>query len=142
MTQTKKETLSSNREWKASAFIQRAIQDCSREDIMIDFINQYGSEINNMLYTQFNMEDALRIRGEEEYDDGLKAGLAQGRSEGLSKGENLKLIQQVTKKAQKGKTPSQIADDLEEDISVIQPICDIAAECDFDSEIIYKRLYL
>ena len=109
--------------------ISRAIQDCTREGIMVDFINEYGSEVNNMLFTQFNLEDARKVWREEDYEDGREAG------------EHIKLIQQVTKKLRKGKAPQTIAEELEEELSVIQPICDAAKECSFDSDQIYNYLY-
>lgn len=46
---------------------------------------------------------------------------------GLTEGESRKLVTMICKKLQKGKTPEQIAEDLEESLPTIQNICEIAA---------------
>lgn len=38
-----------------------SIKDCEREGIMVDFVRAHGTEAVNMLFTEFNMEDALLI---------------------------------------------------------------------------------
>ena len=81
---------------------------------------------------------------EEKYyerQEGLEEGLKRGREEGVEKGGMLKLIQQITKKLERGKTPGDIADELEEDLSIVTAICKIA-EGDvlpYDCEQIYEH---
>ena len=41
----------------------------------MDFLKEHGSEVVNMLFTEFNMDDALRVRGEECFEEGLEKGL-------------------------------------------------------------------
>ena len=55
---------------------------------------------------------------------GMEAGLAAGRTEGIASGKKELLKQQVQKKLAKGKFLEVIADELEEDLSTIQPIID------------------
>lgn len=62
-------------------------------------------------------------------DEMLRKGRAEGRAEGREEGreeerqENYrKLVDKVMAKVEKGKSVTQIADELEEPISVIQPI--------------------
>ena len=55
--------------------ITAAMEHCVREGIMVDFINKHGSEVRNMLFTEFNMEDALEVYGEEKYEDGFQDGM-------------------------------------------------------------------
>lgn len=50
--------------------ITAAIKDSEREGIMVDFVRTHGSEAVNMLFTEFNMEDALEVRYEEGVEDG------------------------------------------------------------------------
>lgn len=64
---------------------------------MTDFIRKHGSEVRNMLFTEFNMDDAIEVWMEEGWTKGHSDGLIQGRSEG----ESLKLIQMVCKKLKK-----------------------------------------
>lgn len=54
--------------------IRRAMQECKEADIMVDFIEEHGSEVSNMLFTQFNWDDALEVAREEFYEDGLLQG--------------------------------------------------------------------
>lgn len=47
------------------------MQECEKAGIMVDFIQEYGSEVNNMLFTQFNWDDALEVAGQEYYEEGM-----------------------------------------------------------------------
>ena len=68
---------------------------------------------------------ALEQRGMEAgLAAGRKAGLEAGRTEGFASGKKELLKQQVQKKLTKGKSLEVIADELEEDVSTIQPIID------------------
>ena len=55
----------------------------------------------------------------------------EGREDGFIKGEEsgmlTKLISQMIRKLQKGKSPEQIAEELEEDIDLVREICECAA---------------
>ncbi len=53
----------------------------------------------------------------------LNEGISQGKEQGIK----LKLVSMVCKKLVKGKTPQEIAEDLEEDLSEIQKICTVAS---------------
>ena len=66
--------------------ISEAIKDCLTEGIMVDFIRQYGSEVNNMLFHQFDLDEAMKVWREEDYQDGLNTGFAEGHEVGLAKG--------------------------------------------------------
>ncbi len=78
--------------------------------------------------------------------DGLAEGRAEGRAEGLIEGEsigaNKMTISLICKKLSKGKSLEIIAEELEEEISAIEPICKIAERFapEFDIEQIYTEL--
>lgn len=112
------------------AAIAHAIEDCEREGILADFVKKHGSEVINMLFTQFNMDDALEVRFEE--------GVEEGREEG----ELLKLIKMVCRKLEKGKTADVIAEGLEEEQGIIDDICTAAEACGSDIDSIYKTLQM
>ena len=59
---------------------------------------------------------------------------------GRTEGKNEKLIEQVCKKLSKGKSPQTIAEDLEEDPTVIEKICKAAEPFapDYDVDAIYE----
>lgn len=106
-----------------SAIIQ-AMEDCEREGIMVDFVREYGSEAINMLFTQFNVDDALEVSYEEGYEDGFE----NGRTEG----EIRKLIHLVCRMLQKGKEAAVIAGELEEEPVMIEEIATAVRERGFD----------
>ena len=110
-----------------------------------------------MLFTQFNMDDALEVRYEEGVEDGMERGLEQGRKQGLKRGmakgleqglergltqglaqgleqgrtqgERRLLIHQVWGKLQKGEKPEKIAEDLLADEAQINRICEAIEAC-------------
>ena len=55
--------------------IPLAIQSCVDEDVLTNFLELHGSEVRNMLYVEFNMEDALKVREAE--------GKAEGKAESI-----------------------------------------------------------
>lgn len=61
---------------------------------------------------------------------------------GIKHGAERKLIEQICKKLVKGKSAETIADELEEDLSAVKPICDAAAlfAPDYNIDEIYKAL--
>lgn len=56
-----------------SEAITHAMGDCEKEGILAEFLRENGSEAVNMLFTEFNMEDALDVR----YDEGKQTGAKQ-----------------------------------------------------------------
>lgn len=90
--------------------IIEAINDCLATGIMSDFLAKHGTEAVNMLFTQFNMDDALAVRFEE------------GVEEGLEKGQHKNMADLISKKLAKGKPLDQIAEELETDIDTIRQI--------------------
>lgn len=67
---------------------------------------------------------------------------SDGEQKGIERGSDMKLITQICLKLQKGKTPEQIADDLEEDLSVVESIYEIAKKFapSYDYDEIYRAL--
>ena len=68
--------------------------------------------------------------------------LVYAKDEGRAEGKKAQLIKQVCKKLKKGKTPNMIAEELEEDLTVIERICTEAQKYapDFDCEQLYAEL--
>ncbi len=106
--------------------ITQTIKDCGKEGIMVDFVREHGSEAVNMIFTQFNMEDALEVRYEEGFEDGFENGEEKGRV--------LMLMQMILRKLQKGKAPSVIAEELEEAPEVVEKICKAVESCGMDGD--------
>ena len=121
-----------------------AVKDSVREGIFSDFVTKHGSEVENMLFTQFNMDDALEVRYEEGVEDGMERGLKQGRKQGLeqgrTQGERRLLIRQVCGKLQKGEKPEKITEDLLADEVQINRICEAYAACGPEETDIFRWL--
>ena len=113
-----------------------AVRDSVREDIFSDFVRKHGSEVENMLYTQFNMDDALKVR----YEEGLEDGLEQGMAQGIDRGEHRLLIRQVCGKLRKGENSEKIAEDLLADREEIDRIREAYAEYGPDAAVLFDRL--
>lgn len=66
----------------------------------------------------------------------------EGRLYGKAEGENLKLIKLICKKIKKGKSPEEIAEELEEEIDTVRLIYELAMESapEFDSDKIFEKL--
>jgi hypothetical protein len=114
--------------------IARAMEASVRAGILTEFIQRHGSEVRNMLYAEFNLEDAREVWEEEARGDGLKQGLEQGADQ--------MLIRQVSKKLKKGKSPEVIADELETPVEKIRDICGFVAPFapDYDLEAIFAAM--
>lgn len=108
--------------------IIHAVKDCEREGILADFVQEHGAEVLNMLFTEFNMDDALEVRYEEGFEDGEE------------KGEFLKLIKMVCRKLEKGKSPETIAVELDEETEIIDEICTIATKNGLNPVTVYDSL--
>lgn len=111
--------------------IVHTMNDCKKEGIMVEFLEENGSEAMNMLFTEFNMEDALDVR----YEEGMQAG--------EQKGISLKLIEMVCKKMKKEKSLAVIVEELEEEETEIKRIYEAALKLapDYDIDKIYKTLH-
>lgn len=71
---------------------------------------------------------------EDEFEEGKKQGIEQG--------TDRHLIEQICKKLSKGKDTETIADEVEEDLDVVQTICNVAGSYapDYDLDAIYNAL--
>jgi len=71
--------------------IKETVKYCQKYDIIKEFLKIHGSEVLNMLLTDWNLEDAKEVWQEEAREDGLeeglKKGLEKGQAEGLEKGQ-------------------------------------------------------
>ena len=96
--------------------IQRAIAYCIQHDIMKEFLEENGSEVENMLYTEWDWDKALDIAKEESYKDGQKEGERRGEERGRKEGERRgekKKQEELICKFSKMLKPEEIAKTLE-----------------------------
>ena len=102
--------------------VDRAIDACIREDILREFLERNRAEARAMSIYEYDQEEHIRLEREDAFEDGRKAGREEGIEKGLLLGVNKKLKELVEKKVKKGLSASEIADMLEEDLSVITAI--------------------
>lgn len=74
------------------AAIHKAALDCEKWGIMQPFLKDHISEVENMLYTEWKLEDALKIEREE----GIEIGIEKGIKKGMET-ERQKIIQSLSK---------------------------------------------
>jgi hypothetical protein len=65
--------------------IEAAIKSCVKRNILVYFLEKHGSEVLNMLFTEWNQDDALAVRYEEGMEDGRDEGVAIGEARGMEK---------------------------------------------------------
>lgn len=94
--------------------VESAMDSCIEKGILRDILIKEKAEVLHMLLTEYDEKKHLR----NTYREGMEAGMEIG----VSKGREEKLVEQIQKKLSRGKTVTEIAEELEEDISVIKNI--------------------
>lgn len=61
--------------------ITLALQLCIKQGILGEYLNQKSSEVFNMLLTEYNQEEALRVQREEAKEEGREEGKEEGKEE-------------------------------------------------------------
>ena len=112
----------SGKDFSDEEAVKMAVDECINEDVLREFLLENKAEVVKMFLTEYNEKQTL----ENTYNDGVEVGKEKGieigKAQGIEFGERRKLIEMVYKKIKRGKTVEEIADDLEEDIEVINPI--------------------
>ena len=93
---------------------KKAIKECIEKGILADYLMRKGGEVINMLLEEDDYETDIEVQREEAYQSGEQAGLNKGRKEGREEGNLQKTCSLIQKKLEKGKTISEIADELED----------------------------
>ena len=78
------------RQWKSKGLevddaIARAIQECVKANIMKEFLSKHGSEVENMLFTEWNWDTALKVQKEEGEEEGVFKALCRAVYDGVMK---------------------------------------------------------
>ena len=128
--------------------IELAIDRCIEENVLREFLMEHRTEVVKVVKLDYTFDRQITMEREDSRAEGHAEGLAEGRAEGLAEGlaegrvkgrtegraegraeGNIeKLIVQICKKLKKGKSIEVIADDLEEEISAIEPVCQVAEQ--------------
>ena len=110
--------------------VENAVSYCIKNNILQDFLTEHKAEVIMSLLTEYDEEEAMEYFKQRAYEDGIV------------KGELQLIVSNICKKMIKNKSIEQIADELEEDVSKIQKIYDIAKEFapDYNVEKIMAKL--
>jgi hypothetical protein len=90
--------------------VTKAVTECIREGIFVDYLRERGSEVENMLIAEYDYETDIAVHELE----------AEERGE--ERGKYITEIAQIRKKLQKQKSLEQIADEIEGDIEYVSKI--------------------
>jgi len=82
--------------------VKEAVKYCEKHGILREFLKLHAAEVLGMLFTEWNLEDAMAVRYEEGLEDGLEKGIAEGRTD-----EKLEIARNLLAK---GMTPEFVRD--------------------------------
>ena len=80
------------------------------------------AEVIKMSIYEYDKEFEEKKLRKAEYEAGRQDGIEIGRQDGIKAGEKNILKRLIKKRLSKGMTPEEIADDLDEDVMVIQKL--------------------
>jgi predicted transposase YdaD len=66
--------------------VKTAVRYCIEQNVLREFLEKLGSEVDNMLFYDFSVEEIAEIRGDERYEEGLERGMERGLEQGLEQG--------------------------------------------------------
>ena len=108
----------SSNELSLEEAVEKAVTECINENILRDFLSSNRAEVINMSIFEYDKELEEKKLRRAEFQAGMEAGIEQG----IAKGQQDLLMQKIKAKLAKGKSLELIADELEEDISVIEKL--------------------
>ena len=80
--------------------IKKAIKYCEKHGILREFLKAHASEVLSMLFTEFNLDDAIAVAREEGREEGLEKGHFNEKLEIarnlLAKGSTLEFVRDIT----------------------------------------------
>ena len=102
--------------------VECAVEECIKEGILAEFLIQNRAEVISMSIFEYNKDEEEKKLRKAEFE----AGLEEGRKAGIEEGRMELLKQQIQRKLSKGKSIDEIAEELEESVTVIQ---NLIGEC-------------
>ena len=108
--------------------VERAVEECIKEGILAEFLMRNRAEVIKVSIYEYNREFEEKKLRKAEYEAGRQDGIEIGRQDGIEigrqagikAGEKNILQKLIKKRLSKGMTLEEIADDLDEDVTLIQ----------------------
>jgi predicted transposase/invertase (TIGR01784 family) len=76
--------------------VKKAIKYCSRHGILKEYLEIHGSEVLNMILTEWNTEDAIAFAKEEGREEGIEKEKLEIARSLLIKGSTPEFVQEIT----------------------------------------------
>ena len=108
------------RELPLSEAVERAVKECIREGILKEFLEKNRAEVKKMSIYEYDQEKHIRMERQDAWEDGMQEGVLRGAEQQLSK-----IIKNMMKK---GRSISQIAEELGEDEKRIRELAEKLTE--------------
>lgn len=102
--------------------VHTAIDTCIEKGILRDILIKQKAEVLHMILTEYDEKKHFRTLFREGKEEGIKEGIEKGLEVGFRKGQEEHLWKQIQIKRSKGKSLSQIAEELEEELTTIEQI--------------------
>lgn len=83
------DTIRKYQEQKVDGAYEKAINECIRKGILADYLRIHGSEVVNMLMSEYNYEQDIAVQREEAFEEGQKVGMERGEKIGMERGEKI-----------------------------------------------------
>ena len=106
------------REQPLSEAVERAITECIREGILKEFLEKNRAEVKKMSIYEYDQEKHIRMERQDAWEDGVQEGIKEGELRGAER-QLSKIIKNMMKK---GRSISQIAEELGETEDRIQEL--------------------
>ena len=108
--------------------VECAVEECIKEGILAEFLIQNRAEVISMSIFEYNKDEEEKKLRKAEFEAGREAGIEEGRMvgikegrmAGIEEGRSELLKQLIQRKLSKGKSIDEIAEELEESVTVIQ----------------------
>ena len=103
-----------------SEAVERAISECIQEGVLKEFLEKNRVEVKKMSIYEYDQEKHIRMERQDAWEDGMQEGVLRGAEQQLSK-----IIKNMMKK---GRSISQIAEELGEDEKRIRELAEKLTE--------------
>ena len=97
------------KEMELEEAVEQAITECIREGILSEFLKKNRAEAKSVSIYEYDMEKHMRMERAEAREEGIKEGIEKG----IKEGRDTLLMKMIQTKLGKGKSISQIAEELE-----------------------------
>ena len=102
-----------------SEAVEQAICECIQEGILAEFLKQNRAEAKQVSIYEYDEEKHMRQEREASWEEGRLSGIKEGEERERLSGRMELLKEQIQKKLSKGLSLFEIAEDLEEDETLI-----------------------